>query len=166
MKHNVVIDSCFIIATIDEADAFHEDALYLFKILLNKTNSVKIIISPIVIYEVISNLIRKGLSYKRVEGSIMKLLHIEKIIMLSIAETSAFKHAKNILTKGDQSKSLRTSDFLITCIGIDFDAIILTFDKTAYSKIKTVYKKVYYCSENGNMIDETSDFLNQIGLIK
>jgi predicted nucleic acid-binding protein len=166
MKQNIVIDSCFIIATIDASDIFHEDAIFIFNKLLKKSVDVKIIISPIVIYEVIATLIRKGLSYRSVEGAIMRLLHIEKIIMLSIAETSAFKHAKNILTKGDQSKSLRTSDFLITCIGIDFNALILTFDKKAYKKIKPIYNDIFYCSSNGNMIDETSDFLNKIGLIK
>ena len=79
MKHNVVIDSCFLIASIDKRDTFHKDAYYLFNILLKKSVNVKIIISPIVIYEVIATLIRKGLSHRKVEGAIMTLLHIEKI---------------------------------------------------------------------------------------
>ncbi len=167
MKQNVVIDSCFIIATIDSSDAFHRDAVNIFGILLKKSIDVRIIIPPIAIYEVIATLIRKGISYKKVEGAIMRLLHKEKIVILSIAETSAFKHAKKILKPGSSATSLRTADFLIICIGIDLDALILTFDKKAYNKIKPVYKKTFYCSSLvRDIIDETSDFLYQIGYIK
>ncbi len=166
MKYTVIIDSCFIIATIDESDAFHEDATYIFRILLKKSSNVRIIVPPIALYEVISTLIRKGLNFRKVEGAVMRLLHIENIVMLSITEMSAFKHAKKVLTSGSSANSLRTADFLIICIGIDLDALILTFDKKALSKIKPAYSRIYYCSSVGkNSIDDTADFLHEIGLI-
>jgi predicted nucleic acid-binding protein len=166
MKYNIVIDSCFIVATIDDGDAFHDDAIDIFKKLLKQSIDVRILVPPIAFYEVITTLVRKGLSYRRVEGAIIKLLHIDKIAILSIAETSAFKHAKKFLIPASQMSAVRTSDFLITCIAIDFDALILTFDRKAYSKIKPIYSKVYYCSSNGGYVDETSNFLNEIGQIK
>lgn len=165
MKHTVILDSCFLIGTLDPTDAFHNDAMYIFNILLAKKVDVRIVIPPLVVYEVITTLIRKGIPFRKVQSSILKLLHVEKIMMLSIAETSAFKHAKKLLTPGSQANSLRTSDFLIICIGIDLDAIILSFDHKALGKIKPVYQRAYYCSSVGNHVEETSDFLHEFGLI-
>lgn len=165
MKHCVVLDSCFIIATADPADAYHVDALDIFNKLLRGTVDVTIIIPPIAIYEVIATLIRNGFTHKAVEKKIMYLLRVPKILTLSITETSAFRHSRKLLSPGAPADSLRTVDFMITCIGLDFEAQILTFDRRMLDKIKPIYPKIYYCSSVGDYPDETADFLNELQLL-
>src|SRR3989344_2817753 len=162
MKHCVVEDSSFIVATIDKTDPFHKDALYIFKQLLSKTGKIKIIIPPLALYEVIVTLHRKGLSHKKIEQVVMNLLHIKDIIVLSITETSALKHCTRFLNQTNQATALRTADFMITCIGLDFEAQILTFDRKLRDKVKPVYPSTYYCSSVGGFVDETGDFLAEV----
>lgn len=149
MKHCVVLDSCFLIATIDSQDRFNNDAVYVLRKLLSKRTEVKIIVPPIVLYEVLANLVRKGFTHRRAEGAIMRLLHLDKIIVLSITETSALKHSNNILTVGTQATALRTADFMIVGVGLDFEAQILTFDRRVIGRVRPIYSKIYYCSSVG-----------------
>jgi predicted nucleic acid-binding protein len=164
MKHCVVEDSSFIVATIDKTDPFHKDALYIFKQILSKTGKVKIIVPPLALYEVIVTLHRKGLAHKKIEEVVMNLRHIKDIIVLSITETSALKHCTRFLNQTNQATALRTADFMITCIGLDFEAQILTFDQKLWARVKPMYSSVYYCSSVGNMQDETGDFLTELNL--
>jgi len=165
MKHCIVLDSCFIIATADPNDAHHLDALDLFNVLLNPKTDVAIIIPPIALYEVISTLIRNGYSHTEVEVKIMNLLKAQKIITLSLTETSAFRHAEKLLYSGSPAMNLRNSDYMIACVGLDFEAQILTFDRTLRNRLKPLYTNIYYCSSVDGRYDETSDFLNELELL-
>jgi predicted nucleic acid-binding protein len=165
MRHCVVLDSCFIIATADPADSYHTDAINIFNELLKEEVEVTIVIPPIALYEVIATLIRNGFTHNEVEEKIMYLLRVPKIITLSITETSAFRHSRKLLAEGSSSDNLRTADFMITCIGLDFEAQILTFDRRIWRKIKPIYPQIYYCSSVGDHADETSDFLNELELL-
>lgn len=165
MKHCVVLDSCFVIATTDPDDAHHGDAINIFNELLKETTDVTIIIPPIALYEVISTLIRKGFTHDEVESKIMYLLRASKIITLSLTETSAFRHAEKLLSSGSPAQKLRTADYMIACVGLDFEAQILTFDRTMRNKLKSLYTQIYYCSSVDGRFDETSDFLNELELL-
>lgn len=164
MRHCVILDSCFLVAIIDETDAFHRDARNIYN-KLERSANVSIIVPPIAIYEVIASLMRRGFSQDKVEENVLYLLREPRIITLSIAETSAFRHAKTLLSPGSPANSLRTADFMIACIGLDFEAQILTFDWKVWKKVKPIYSKIYYCSEVGGHPDETSDFLNELELL-
>lgn len=164
MKHCIVEDSSFIVATIDSNDPFHASALFIFRQLLQKRGKIKIIIPPLGLYEVVVTLTRKGVDHSRIEAVVMKLLHIEDVIVSSISEASALKHCRNTLTSNNQTMALRTGDFFITNLGMDFDAQILTFDKKMWTKIKPVYSKIYYCSSIGRMTDETKDFIQELNI--
>jgi len=154
-----VLDSSFLIATIDSQDLFNNDAVFVLRKLLSDRTEVKIIVPPIVLYEVLANLVRKGFTHRRAEGAIMRLLHLDKVIVLSITETSALKHSKNLLVAGPQTTSLRTADFMIAGVGLDFEAQILTFDMGIIRRVRPIYSKIYYCSDVGGHRDETGDFL-------
>lgn len=162
MRHCVVLDSCFITAALLETDVFHSDARFVLKKLLRATTEVKIIVPPIALYETISNLVREGVTHRRVEATVMRLLKIEKIIILSITEASAFKHARKLLQPGNPASTLRTADFLISCVGLDFEAQILTFDRKVFNRIRTIYPSIYYCSDIGGYHDDTPDFLYEL----
>jgi predicted nucleic acid-binding protein len=159
MRHCVVLDSCFLVATIDAGDEFNKDAIYLLRKLLHKKCNVKIIIPPIALYEVLAVLVRKGFSHKKAEGAILRLLHLDKTIALSISENTALKHSRSLLAAGTPATALRTADFMIAGIGLDFEAQILTFDRRLLARVKPIYSKIYYCSSSGGHIDETGDFL-------
>lgn len=165
MRHCGVTDSSFLVAVVNPDDTYHSDARDIFDQLLAEDLDVTVIVPPIAIYEVISVLARAGFDHGVIEEHIMKLLRIPKIITLSIAELSAFRHARTLLREGDQSGSLRTADFMIACIGLDFEAQILTFDRKVIDKVKSVYSKIYYCSSVGGYPDETSDFLEELKLL-
>ena len=57
---------------------------------------------------------------------------------------------------------LKTSDFVITSIGLDYDAQILTFDKMMRKRVGKAYPHIYYCSNRSGMKDETEQFLNDL----
>src|SRR5688572_20558277 len=96
MKHCVVEDSSFVIAAMDKKDPFHKDAVYIFNKLLKKSN-VLIILPPLALYEIIVTLSRKGITHGKIKGVVMKLLHMENVIVNSVTEASALKHCKNLL---------------------------------------------------------------------
>lgn len=160
MKHCIIEDASFIVATIDKNDAFHGDAVFIFKKLLENRDKIKIIVPPLGLYEIIVTLRRKGVAHSEIEKKILNLLHIKEIIITSITEASAFKHCKTFLNINSQTSALRCADFLIVSLGMDYEAQILTFDKKMWTKVKPVYNKIYYCSSVGNMRDESNVFLN------
>ena len=162
MKHCIVEDSSFIVATIDKNDALHKDAIFIFKKILENRDKIKIIVPPLGLYEVIVTLSRKGIPHNIIEEKILNLIHIEEIIVTSITEASAFKHCKNALNVLSQKDALRNSDFLITSLAMDYEAQILTFDKTMYTKVKPHYDKIYYCSSLDKTKDNSQRFLNEL----
>ncbi len=164
MRHCVVLDSCFLVGVLDSTDSFHQDSTYLFTILLSTRTRVKIILPAVVLYETIVILTRRGISHRRILGAVTRLIHNSKIIILSLTETSALKHCRRLLSQTSQIDALRTADYMIACIGVDFEAQILTFDKIMRNRVKKVYPSIYYCSSKGGMIDETGNFLAELEL--
>lgn len=159
MRHCIVLDSCFLISTINADDQFNKDAVYLLRLLLRKRLNISLIIPPIALYEVLSVLVREGFSHRAAEGAILRLLHLDKVIALSITENTALKHSKNFLSPGHQPTALRTADFMIAGIALDFEAQILTFDRAMIGRVRPIYPKIYYCSSIGGHRDDTGDFL-------
>ncbi|MCD6096927.1 PIN domain-containing protein [bacterium] len=165
MKHYIVEDSSFVVAVMDKNDEFHQDAVSVFEKLMEKKDKVKILIPPLGLYEIIVTLSRKGIHHKMIERKIISFLHINEVIVAAITESSAFKHCKSLLNLPSQKHFLRTGDFLIVSLAVDYEAQILTFDKKAWRKVKPIYKKIYYCSSIGKMKNETKDFLNDLDKI-
>jgi len=162
MKHYIIEDSSFVVATIDRNDSFHSDAVFIFKKILENKKYIKIILPPLTLYETIVTLSRKGIDHKEIERKIINLLHIKEILVASISEASAFKHCKNFLNISSQKQALRTSDFLIVSLAEDYEAQIITFDKKMWAKVKPFYGQIYYCSKLGGMRDESYDFLTDL----
>lgn len=165
MKHCIVEDSSFVVATMDKNDAFHKDAVFVFNHLLKYKDHIKIIIPPLGLFEIIVTLTRKGIRHNIIEKKILELLHIEEVIVASITEASAFKYCKSILNITSQKDALRTADFLIVSLAMDYEAQILTFDRKMWEKTKKVYDEIYYCSSLGRAEDETKDFLEKLQYI-
>src|SRR3989339_1720240 len=159
MKHFILMDSNFIVATIDKNDAFHKNAVYMFNEIIKHEERIKIIIPPLGLYEFIVTLKRKGFSNTTINNQVMKLICLDYVIVASITDISAFKHCKSSLIASSQSSSLRTNDFLIVSLAIDYQALILTFDQKVINKIKPIYSDIYYCSDIGNAKDESLEFL-------
>jgi len=157
MKPCILQDSSFIIATLKEDDPFHYDALRIVGTLLQHRQDVKYIIPSIVFFEVLATLIKKGVAKKIVENSLWSFLHQDNILSVSIIETMAFRLVNRLQSKF--LSNLKTSDFLIVNIGLDYDAQILTFDKKMRQRVGKAYPHIYYCSDRGNMKDETKRFL-------
>ncbi len=139
MKHCVLQDSSFLIASLDENDIFHKDAIFIFKHLIKNRNDIKVIIPTLVFYETIISLIKKGgISRTEIERKLWNFLYHDMVINISL---------------------LKTPDFIIVNTGIEFDAQILTFDRQMINRVKLLYPQIYYCSEHGGFYDQTLDFL-------
>lgn len=161
MKHCVLLDSSFLIATIDKNDIFHQDAVYIFKKLIENKKDLKIIIPSLVFYETIVTLIKKGgVSPDEIEKKLWRFLYSNMVLNVSLIETNAFKVCKRLINE-DVSR-LGTQDFIIVNVGIDYEAQILTFDKDMKRRLDKVYPEIYYCSLIGNMQDETPRFLEDL----
>ncbi len=158
MKKFIFQDSSFVVATMDKNDELHKEAVFVFQELWKDRKDVKILIPPLGIYEIIVTLKRKGMDHDTITEKIMKLMHIKEVIISSVSEVSAFKHSKLLLKNNNQEESLRTNDFMITSLGIDYDAQILTFDKKMWEKTKKVYPDIYYCKEEEEIKRFISDF--------
>lgn len=159
MKHCIVEDSSFVAAVMDQNDVFHKDALFIFQELSKRNDKLKIVIPPLAIYEVVITLKKKGVPHNTIVNKIVNLIHIDNVLVNSINEISAFKHCKSLL---NSNNGLRTHDFMIVSIAIDHEAQILTFDKAMWQKVRPLYNKIYYCSCEGSMLDETSIFLTDL----
>lgn len=163
MKHCVLQDSSFLVATIDQNDDFHKDALYIFKKILENKREIKVIIPSLVFYETIITLIKKGgVSRTVIEKKLWDFLYHDMVINISIIETGAFKACKRLISN-DLSR-LKTQDFIIINTGLDYDAQILTFDKQMRKRVGEVYPKIYYCSDIGSMEDESHLFIKDLNV--
>lgn len=165
MKRYVVEDSSFLVALIDNQDTFHGNALFVYRAIADRKNNLKIIIPALALYEVIVTLHRKGTRHSKIEEAIMRLIHIDYVITTSLSELSAFRHSKKILTNTNQASALRTNDFYITSTAIDYEALIVTFDKPMREKVGQYYDKIYFCSRFCNMTDETNNFISELDSI-
>lgn len=160
MKHCVLLDSSFLVATISKGDVFHHDAVYIFRKILENKRDVRIVVPSLVFYETIVTLYKKSESKTKIEKWMWKFLRSDLIINVSQIETGAFKMCDKI--KYPQIAGLKTQDFIISSVGMDYQAQILTFDKEIRKRIWKIYKDIYYCSVIGNMEDETPLFLSKL----
>lgn len=158
MKHCVLQDSCFLVATLDPTDVFHKEAVYLFNKLLENRHDIKIIVPSLVFYETIVTLIKKGgMTPDAIEKKLWNFLYSSIVLNIAMIETGAFKICKRLNNKN--LSLLKTQDLMIVNIAIDYEAQILTFDKLMRKRVKEVYSDIYYCSSQGDMEDETGDFI-------
>lgn len=162
MRAHVVIDSGVLIATISKQDTLHNDAVFIFEELKARKENILIIVPPLVIYEVIVTLRRKGISAKSAEEIMMRFVNLPYVTVLSLSEMSAFKHAARSLIDNSQTSALRTHDFMIFCIAEEFEATILTFDKSMRQKCRPVYQSIYFLAAIKDQADETADALTEI----
>jgi len=162
MKAHVVLDTSFIVATIDNSDALHTDAVFLFRELVERNTDIRVLVPPLVMYEIIVTLRRKGLQPKKLEEILMRFVNLPYVSVLSLSLLSDLKHAASLLNSTDPLKALRTQDFLIVCVGEEFEATIVTFDKKLWQRCKPIYTDIYYCSGQGNMKDEWVECLQSI----
>lgn len=161
MKHCVLQDSSFLVATLDPTDDFHKDAVFIFRKIIKNRRKVKVIIPSLVFYETIVTLIKKGgLSKASLEKKLWNFLYSDLVLSISMLETSAFKVCKKL--KYEELRQLSTQDFIIVNAGIDYQAQILTFDKQMRKRVGDVYSEIYYCSNVGGMVDETEKFLSDL----
>ncbi len=160
MKHCVLEDSSFVIATIDPSDKFHKDAVLIFKKLIQAKSYTRIIIPSTVFFETILTLIKNGVEKNVVEKKLWDFLYIDQIMNVTLIETMAFKMAKNLSLT--QLNSLRTADYLIASTGMQFDAQILTFDTKMYERVKKIYPQIYYCSSLDGHTDDSLQFLDDL----
>lgn len=161
MKHCILQDSSFLVATMSQSDDFHRDAVYVFQKIIENKKNVKVVVPSLVFYETIVTLHKKGMAKKAIEDKLWKFLYSDLVINVSQLETNAFKMCKKLTN--ENLSALRTHDFIINSIAIEYEAQILTFDRQVREKIGSFYDKIYYCSSIGqNSTDETLIFLNDL----
>jgi len=162
MQHCVLEDSSFVIATIDPNDKFHEDAVFIYEKLLSAGESIKVIIPSPVFFETVFTLIKNGVNRDIVEKKLWNFLYVDQIINVTLIETMAFKLAKKLTN--NQLSNLRTADYLISTIGIQYQAQILTFDRKMYEKVKPIHSTTYFCSNIDEYKDESLIFLRDLAI--
>jgi predicted nucleic acid-binding protein len=162
VKAHIVLDSGFLIAAITRDDIFHEAAFFFFEELKVRKDSILVIVPPLVLYEVIVTLRRKGIKAEHIEKTVMRFVNLPYVSVLALSEMSAFKHAARSLNTVDQTNALRTHDFMIFCIAAEFSATIVTFDYKMLTKCRSVYASIYFPADVNGRTDETADILTEI----
>ena len=161
MKHCILQDSSFLVATLDKSDEFHNDAVLIFKKLIENKRDLRIVVPSLVFYETIITLIKRGgVPKEEIERKLWRFLYSGMVLNVSLIETNAFRVCKR-LSNLDLSK-LNTQDFIIVNVGFDYEAQILTFDKNMRKRVGQFYPEIYYCSEMGDMEDESLRFIEDL----
>jgi len=156
MKPCVVEDSNFIISVIDPDESFHFQAILLLNELITRKNNIKIIIPSIVFFESVIKLLQRGVSPKKVENSLWDFLYRSEILNVTFPETAAFRIGKYLQ---GVNLEIKTSDLLVGHCGIEYEAQILTSDKTLWRALKkNNYQKAYYWHDR----QQRNDFLKEL----
>ncbi|HOX40689.1 MAG TPA: PIN domain-containing protein [bacterium] len=164
MKHCILEDSSFLVATIDPTDLFHRYAVLIFKKIIENKKEVKVVIPTLVFYETIITLVKRGgIPKATIEKKLWDFLFSDLVLNVALIETSAFRVCKKLSTS--DISTLKTQDFIIANVGMEYEASILTFDKRMRTRVGSVYPDIYYCASlglDGNSMpgeDETPRFL-------
>ncbi len=143
-NQGVVLDSNFIISYFDSKDANHEKAESLWKDLAKDFFFDKIYVSSISLYEVIIILTQNGFSEEEIKDIYFQIGTLFRAITFS--DISCFRHIRNFVNNYSDSarQILRTNDFIISSLAIDFDAKLVTFDTKMIKKIEEFYPNLIY----------------------
>ncbi len=141
-NQGVVLDSNFIISYFDSKDANHEKAESLWKDLAKDFFFDKIYVSSISLYEVIIILTQNGFSEEEIKDIYFQIGTLFRAITFS--DISCFRHARNFAAEVNSGSVLRTNDFIISSLAIDFDAKLVTFDTKMIKKIEEFYPNLIY----------------------
>lgn len=155
---SIIEDTSFIVAVLDSNDIFFEDAWKVVEVFSPYLEKIKIIIPSIMILETAITLLKKGIPKSRVEEKLWKLLHRKEIMVVDVPSNLFIK----LPLYSSYLKSLKTYDLVLATLGIEYNALILTFDKKIREKVKNIYPFIYFCSSEGNMKNEIQLFSNEL----
>ena len=143
MVNNYILDSNMLISFLNEKDNNHTKASDIFRSIVGANNR-NIYIAKVSIYECMVILSRSGYSMSQLKDIFFYLGSNYKIVDLS--EVASFRHIDNLLNKENinNNEILRTNDFIISSIAIDFDAKLVTFDEKMKGKISKIYPELIY----------------------
>ena len=159
MGKTVLLDTNFIVGLFNSADRLHENSSFIFKLLWKERSRIIMIIPPLCIYEVIVVLRRAGVDINTIQQKIMKLLMIDNMIVHTVNELSALRQSNGLLV----GTTVKTNDFIIASTGMDYSALIITFDKGLRDRLKPLYEDVYYCTRaSGAATNEMAPFLSKL----
>lgn len=139
MKHFILEDASFVVALIDKDDNFHEKSWKIFNNFVKIKQYIRILIPSLAFFESFAVLTRKGIPYKDINEVMWRLLHREEVFNVSLIEIMAFRMCRKYcdILQDDSIKDgqganifIKSTDFFISCTGIDYEAQILTFVAT------------------------------------
>lgn len=145
----VLLDANFLVGLFKPDDQFHKESRFLFKLLWGERRRIRIIIPPLCIYEVIIVLKRAGVDSGTIQSKIMTLMTMDSIIVQTVNEMSAFRHSNGPIA----DEPIKTNDFIIASTGLDYNALIFTFDERLRNRVKPLYAHIYYCERSHEMND-------------
>lgn len=145
----IVEDSSFVVALLHKKDPNHNKALLIFQSFIYKfTGKIKILIPSIVFFETLFTLLRLGTERKELEIKLWRLLQTRDVINVNPPETSMLRyatHMENLIEslppREEAPKS--TADAIVVATAVDFDAMLLTFDKKMCEFYFKTYKDIY-----------------------
>lgn len=137
---SIIEDTSFIVAVLDSNDIFFEDAWKVAEVFSPYLEKIKIIIPSIMILETATTLLKKAIPKSRVEEKLWKLLHRKEIMVVDVPSNLFIK----LPLYSSYLKSLKTYDLVLATLGIEYNALILTFDKKIREKVKNIYPFIYF----------------------
>lgn len=145
----IIEDSSFVIALMNVEDPLHQRAFLIFRKLLNQfRNKIKVIIPCIVFFETLFNLLNIGLKREIIEEKLWKLLKTRDVINFALPETAMLRFASYLesLIVGlpvREELPRPASDAIIVATAVDFDGVVLTFDKKMGKIFSKNFKEIY-----------------------
>lgn len=128
-KPTVVIDSCVLISFLLQHDTNYDEAKKIILHLFTKPRSYTILLSPLVLYETGIVTARSGENESTISDRLYKLLRYDEVVAVSLSELAVFNHIRRTARLRRTEPQIKTQDMLILNTAIQFNALLITFDK-------------------------------------
>ena len=143
MENSFILDSNVIVSFFDQNDTKHQEAVTVMDSIAGHKNS-NIFMAKVSLYEVIFSLSKIGYSSGEIKDIFFYIGAKYKIVDLS--EVACFRHLDGLFGTNEKisREILRTNDFIISSIAIDFNAKLVTFDEKMKQKIRKVHPNLIF----------------------
>lgn len=157
----LLIDSSLLISLFREEEIFHANSNALMALIIACKNNARILIPSVVFFETIFKLHQKGIPQEKTREILLDLTLKDQVFTVNMSELTSFRLFKKF--PKDKLGGFKTSDFIILCNALAFDAYLLTYDKKLRRNAGAIYDKIYYCDPDDKEFGEdTLNFLTTL----
>ncbi len=145
----LLVDANVFSSLLHKDDALHRNAKEIFEI-ISKNNKVKIIVPPIILYEICTVALKKGIDKKIIKEKTQRIIDWNKVSIVSLSELSIYKHINRTARNHVREPAIKTNDLIILNTALELDAALVSTDKKLLKSAKRL--KVPCCRNSEDLL--------------